>query len=150
MRRIASRLSKLASLSERQRQDLARAQLALLRAQLAVWTRPHGRLVRPDREPPAAPDEGNRGTARRLAQAVSLAARHGVFRPNCLVRSLALSRLLERDHVRGWHVRIGVRERTGQFEAHAWVELGTEVLADSAEHVASFQRLTDVRLVKPR
>jgi|SRR5688500_572407 hypothetical protein len=150
MRRIASRLSKLASLSERERQDLARAQLALLRAQLAVWTRPHGRLVRPEREPSAAPDEPTRATARRLAHAVSLASRHGVFRPNCLVRSLALSRLLERDHVPGWHVRIGVRERTGRFEAHAWVELGAEVLADSAEHVASFERLTDVRLVGAR
>jgi hypothetical protein len=150
MRRIASRLSKLVSLSERDRQDLARAQLALLRAQLAVWTRPQGRLVRQEHESQGTPDEYTRGTARRLADAVSLAARHGVFRPNCLVRSLALSRLLEREQVRGWHVRIGVRERTGGLEAHAWVELGAEVLADSAEHVASFARLTDVRLVKAR
>jgi len=150
MLRIASRLSKLVSLSDDEQRDLVRAQLALLRAQLAVWTRPHGRLVRPDREPAGVPDESAYVTARRLASAVSLASRRGVFRPNCLVRSLALSRMLERAQVPGWHVRIGVREQTGRFEAHAWVELGTEVLADSSEHVASFERLADVRLVGAR
>jgi len=150
MRRIASRLSKLVSLNEVERRDLVRAQLALLRAQLAVWTRPHGRLVRREREPSPPPDERACVTARRLAHAVSLASRRGVFRPNCLVRSLALSRMLEREQVPGWHVRIGVRERTGRFEAHAWVELGAEVLADSSEHVASFEPLADVRLVRAR
>jgi hypothetical protein len=150
MRRLASRLSKLASLSEAERRQLVRAQLALLRAQLAVWTRPHGRLVRPAREPAGLPDACASRTARRIAGAVSLVSRSGVFRPNCLVRSLALARLLEREEVPGWHVRIGVRERTGRFEAHAWVELGGEVLADSTEHVASFERLTDVRLVRAR
>jgi hypothetical protein len=148
MHRLASRLSKLVSLSEAERRDLLRAQLALLRAQLAVWTRPHGRLVRPAREPMGLPDERAYLTARRLASAVSFVARRGVFQPNCLVRSLALSRLLEQEQVPGWHVRIGVRERTGHFEAHAWVELGSEVLADSTEHVASFERLADVRLVR--
>ncbi len=150
MRRLASRLSKLVSLSEAERRELLRAQLALLRAQLAVWTRPQGRLVRREREASAAPDELARVTARKLANAVSLVSRRGVFRPNCLVRSLALSRMLERAQVPGWHVRIGVRERTGRFEAHAWVELGAEVLADSSEHVASFEPLADVRLVGAR
>jgi hypothetical protein len=150
MNRVALRLSRLASLSARERRALARAQLALLRAQLTVWTRPHGRLVRPDPGPPGVPDEHGSRTARRLANAVSLAARRGIFRPNCLVRSLALSRMLEREGVAGWRVRIGVRERTGRFEAHAWVELGTEVLADSSSYVASFERLADVRLMGAR
>jgi hypothetical protein len=43
-----------------------------------------------------------------------------------------------------------VRERTGKFEAHAWVELDGEVLADSTEHVASFEPLADVRLARVR
>ena len=150
MRRLASRLSKLASLNEAERGELVRAQLALLRAQVAVWTRPHGRLVRAAREPTGLPDERASHTARRIAGAVSLVSRRGMFRPNCLVRSLALARLLEGAQVPGWHVRIGVRERTGRFEAHAWVELGGEVLADSTEHVASFERLADVRLVGAR
>ena len=150
MRRLASRLSKLASLNEAERGELVRAQLALLRAQVAVWTRPQGRLVRAAREPAELPDERASLTARRIAGAVSLVSRRGVFRPNCLVRSLALARLLEGARVPGWHVRIGVRERTGRFEAHAWVELGGEVLADSTEHVASFERLADVRLVGAR
>ena len=150
MRRVASRLSRLVSLSERERRDLLRAQLALLRAQLAVWTRPHGKLVTPQSLPAPVPDERHRRLARRLARAVAIASRSGVFRPNCLVRSLALSRLLEGEQVPGWHLRIGVRERTGKFEAHAWVELDGEVLADSTEHVASFEPLADVRLVRVR
>jgi hypothetical protein len=151
MRHIASRLSKLASLSAAERRDLVRAQLALLRAQLAVWTRPYGRLVRPDPGAQgAATDAQAVLIARRLAAAVSLAARRGVFRPNCLVRTLALSWMLERERVTGWHVRIGVRGGAGHFEAHAWVELGPEVLADSSEHVASFERFADVQLMEAR
>ena len=150
MRRVVLRLSKLVSLSASERHDLVRAQLALLRAQLAVWTRPHGRLVGPARGVATRPDERTARRARRLADAISLVARHGAFRPNCLVRSLGLARLLEGEQVPGWHLRIGVRERTGRFEAHAWVELGAEVLADSSEHVASFEPLTDVRLVRAR
>ena len=145
-----SRLSRLASLSATERRDLLRAQLALLRAQLIVWTRAPGRLVRPDARPSVPPDERSFIAARRLAVAIAIASRRGVFRPTCLVRALALSRMLAREGVPGWRVRIGVRERTGKFEAHAWVEVGTEVLADSSQHVASFERLTDVQPVGVR
>jgi hypothetical protein len=107
-------------------------------------------LVGPARGSATRPDEDTARRARRLADAIGVVSLHGAFRPNCLVRSLALSRLLESEQIAGWHVRIGVRERTGRFEAHAWVELGTEVLADSSEHVASFQPLTDVRLMRAR
>jgi hypothetical protein len=150
MHRVASRLSRLASLSAGERRDLLRAQVALLRAQLDIWTRPQGKLVTPQHVPAAVPDERAQTAARRLARAVTHVARLGVFRPNCLVRALALSRLLERENVPGWYLRIGVRERTGRFEAHAWVELGAEVLADSSEHVASFERLADMRAVRAR
>ena len=141
MHRVASRLSKLASLSEGERRDLLRAQLALLRAQLAVWTRPQGRLVGPARGPSTLPDEYASRRARRLADAVALVSRRGAFRPNCLVRSLALSRLLEAEQVPGWHVRIGVRERTGRFEAHAWVTLNGVPVMDAVDVETAYMPL---------
>jgi hypothetical protein len=127
-----------------------RAQLALIAAQIAVWTRPQGQLVTPATTTPPTPDEGAMRASVRLARAVYLASRRGLFRPNCLVRSVALGRLLEREGVSGWRMRIGVRDRGGRFEAHAWIEIGTYVLGDSSDHVGSFERLTDVRLIEAR
>src|SRR5690348_17897709 len=45
MRSVTKLLHKLASLSPREWVDLLRAQVALLAAQVLVWTRPTGRLV---------------------------------------------------------------------------------------------------------
>ena len=149
MRRL-TRLSRRASLSAREPRELTRAQLELLRAQLSVWTRPRGRLVRPEVETDTPPGLAVKMTALRLARAISVASRRGLFRPNCLVRSIALGRMLDQAGIREWRMRIGVREQGGRFEAHSWVELGTQVLADSPEHVSSFQCLTDVRLVGAR
>lgn len=120
--------------------------MALLGAQVRVWTRPRGALVAEGdssyRTPPSAAQLRN---ARAIAYGLSRAARSGLFRPSCLVRTLALSRLLERAGIRGARVRIGVRDRDGRFEAHAWIELGGVVLGDSANRVATFSHLTDVR-----
>jgi hypothetical protein len=88
--------------------------------------------------------------AERLAVAVSRAGDYGVFRPLCLVRAVALNRLLERSGIRGSRIRIGVRMRRGRFGAHAWVEYGGRVIGDIPEHVESFAELADVRLLDPR
>ncbi|MGQ0715660.1 MAG: lasso peptide biosynthesis B2 protein [Gemmatimonadaceae bacterium] len=142
------RLSKLVALSARHRHELVRAQLALLRAQLAVWMRPRGHLVQLDAGSTAHPDDAAVRTATRVASAVSVVARGGVFRPSCLVRSVALASLLDRNGIPGWRIRIGVRGSARTFEAHAWVELGDVVLGDSPDHTDSFERLADVRLVE--
>lgn len=151
MSRVTRLLHKLAELSPREWGELGQAQLALLAAQVLVWTRPTGRLVSSAgsgssrREAPPAPAALAR--AHRLGLAVSRAGDYGVFRPLCLVRAVALNRLLERHGIHGSRIRIGVRMHKGRFGAHAWVEYGGCVVGDSTAHVASFAELTDVQLV---
>ncbi len=88
--------------------------------------------------------------AEALALAVGRAAEFGVFRPLCLVRAVALNRVLERHGITGSRVRVGVRMRNGRFAAHAWVEYGDRVLGDNEAHVGSFVELSEVRLVDAR
>lgn len=140
---------KLTGLSPAELVELLRAQVALLSAQLLVWTRPVGRFVThssTDAEPDivGAVEPG----AARIALAVSRAAAYGVFRPLCLVRAVALNRMLDARGFRGSRVRIGVRRERGQFAAHAWVEYKHQVLGDVERHVNTFAPLTDVQLLR--
>lgn len=147
-------LRKLARLSRTEWIELFQAQAALLWAQLLVWTRPTGQLV--DRSTPTAsaaaaePATELDPRAYRLALAVSRAAEHGVFRPLCLVRAVALNRMLEARDIRGSRIRIGVKRTDGHFIAHAWVEWGTIVLGDMDAHVNRFTQLADVHLIDSR
>lgn len=153
MNRVTNILHKLVRLRPREWVELLQAQAALVGAQVLVWTRPTGHLVS-SRGAPRADEATAAGTiapldprAPRLALAVSRAGDHGIFRPQCLVRAVALNRMLERRGIRGSRIRIGVRMRRGRFGAHAWVEYGGRVIGDSEAHVASFAELTDVRIV---
>lgn len=155
--------------------EAGQAQIALLRALARVRTRPIGTLVAPfsgrqvsggapegSVTPSASSvDEGNvrRAAIRRLELAVARAARRGLFRPTCLVRSLALADLLARHGVAGAEIRIGVRQpcvagtstltSLAQLEAHAWVELDGMVLGDDYRRAYSFTPLGGVRVVQP-
>ena len=75
--------------------------------------------------------------ARMVTRAEESAARHLFFRPNCLVQSLALLRMLRRRGIDA-ELRLGARNRTGKFEAHAWVTLGSVALNDATETGAAF------------
>ena len=135
---------KVATLSPRDWRELAQAQWALLVARGIVRSRPVGALASPA-SVAAQPVKSERmPEARRLAIAVLRAARYGVFRPQCLVRSVALSRMLETRGIRGAVVRVGVRRTSTEFLAHAWVELGGETLGDADEHVGSFVPVTNL------
>ena len=160
---------KLATLSFTEWRYLVQAQLALLWAQALVWVRPLGRLVdsapaggtsaangtpRGD-ETPGRPALGERAgvppldpTARQLALSIRRAAAYGVFRPLCLVRSVALSRMLEGHGFHGSRIRVGVQWVNGRFAAHAWVEYDGHVLGDDVEHVSRFADLSEVRVLK--
>jgi hypothetical protein len=98
----------------------------------------------------ASPNAAVLSRAEALALAVGRAAEFGVFRPLCLVRAVALNRVLERHGIKGSRVRVGVRMRNGRFAAHAWVEYGDRVLGDNEAHVGSFVELSEVRLVDAR
>ena len=129
--------------------DAAVAQLWLGCAQVLVWIVPRGRLV-----PTADFASGMHfvtcssvGNALRVARAIDRASRHGFTRPQCLVRAIALQRMLEGRKIVGSVVRIGVRrDQAGTINAHAWVELNGLVLGDRTDHTATFAPLTDVRM----
>ena len=134
---------KFLSLSARDWAELVRAQWELLVAQGMVRNRPIGALATPASQ--AVPADPTRlPEAKRMALAVVRAARFGVFRPQCLARSVALSRMLEQRGITGALVRVGVRRRNGEFLAHAWVELAGETLGDADDHVGSFVPLTNL------
>ena len=141
---------KLFSVSPTEGWNLVRAQLSLLHARFLLSTRETGQLVSPHDGVTVASDAARLPDARALALAIRRASAFGVIRPTCLVQSMALVRLLERDGLHGGRIRIGVRDRQGKVEAHAWVEFGGEVIGDFGEHVATFTELTDVRLLGTR
>jgi hypothetical protein len=69
-----------------------------------------------------------------IARMQAAAARNLFFRTNCLVQSLVLWWLLRRRGIDA-ALRIGARKDSDRFEAHAWIELDSQVLNDaSAEH----------------
>ena len=140
MRAWLLRVRRLAALPPAERRDLARAQAALVAAQLRVWTRPAGRLIRrgaaglPVRG--ATPAQAERAV--QLARAVDRAAGAGLFRPACLVRALALHRLLGRAGVDGGRIRIGVRPEGPRLRAHAWVEVHGAALGEDGRRARGF------------
>jgi hypothetical protein len=138
------RLSKLVGLNAVELLQLARAQWLLLWVHLLLRVVPRGQLLRPEGWPELAgrPGEEVEASARRLALAIERAAEHGIFRPTCLVRAVALQRWLQSRGIRGGRVRVGVRLRGGEFAAHAWVELGELVLGDAEWHVRGFTPLS--------
>lgn len=126
--------------------DLARAQLALARAQWRLRSRPIGTLA--IRESVRAEHvRGDPARAREIARALEWTAEYGVLRPYCLVRALALRDLLTAEGIEGASIRVGVRRRDGKFEAHAWVRWGDAILGDRDELVAQFTEVDDLRVL---
>ena len=123
--------------------DLARAQIALARSQWRLRREPIGRLA--IREV-VGPDEvrGDAARALELAVAVERVAEFGVLRPFCLVRAMALRDLLLAAGIEGASIRVGVRRREGQFEAHAWVRWGDMLLGDRPEFITQFTEVDDL------
>ena len=128
---------------------IAEAQLALLRCEFVRWRRPVGQLL--GIGPTPAMQETSASAARtavRISWAVTRAARYGVFRPQCLVRALAVQTMLQRRGIESSQLRIGVRLQKREFQAHAWVELNGLVLGDTVQHIQTFTPATDLRLVQ--
>lgn len=79
-----------------------------------------------------SPDPTDLEAARRLAQLVSIAGRHGPVKASCLRQSLFVYGWLRR---RGLDpcLQLGLKPSEGLIQAHAWVELaGQHLLADDA------------------
>lgn len=139
------RLAKLFRLGGGELVELVVAQVLLLWVRLLVAIMPRGRLVGLQAPTGASvPGDGDHARAQRLALAVGRAAEHGIFRPTCLVRAVALIRLLRWHGITSARLRIGVRMREGTLMAHAWVELGGEVLGDSESKIRVFTPMAGV------
>ncbi len=78
--------------------------------------------------------------ARTRARWTYVASRHHFVRARCLHRSLALHRQLRRLGLPS-RVRLGVRKENGELLAHAWVELGDQVVNDDSAVVSTFTPL---------
>ena len=148
-------LRRLARLSAREWLDLAEAQLELLVAQYIVATRRTGQLVSRAALDPFGDDHAALAAVphadprpEQLALAIGRAAEHGVFRPLCLVRAVALKRMLDRHGYDGGIVKIGVRMNRGRFAAHAWVAYGSQILGDQEWHVKSFSELDEISVME--
>jgi hypothetical protein len=143
------KIRRLGSLGWSEWRDLVRAQVALLQAQWRVRRAPTGTLVKREASDPSA-GTGDVARARALALAVSRAAEHGIFRPFCLVRAVALQALLDAHGIRGSVVRVGVRRQNARFAAHAWIVWRDEILGDIPEHVAGFTEVDDLSVLAHR
>lgn len=145
--RIAALASAIRDARWPELKDVIEAQFALVRAQGVLMMQPRGAFsVAPELADAESATADERLLSERLARAVLRAARYGVFRPRCLARAIALSRLMSAHGITGHAIRIGVSRDGGKFVAHAWVERGTLVFGDSVVHTRGFAPLTNVRI----
>ncbi len=153
MAQARSRVGALARLPALSARDLAwvgRAQWYLLGARLSLLLTPRGRLLAavPAAEAGKAPGGDAMARSRRVALAVDRAAQYGLFSPTCLVRAIALERMLTREGVAGAVVRIGARQRAARPEMHAWIEVGGVVIGERPEVAGAFTPLHDFTAVR--
>lgn len=142
-------LSKLRKLTPARAFAIVRAQMALVAAGRLVKTKPLGELVAVSESKSAAPRKEDPELSAHLAWSVVQAARYGFYRPSCLVRSVAIQRLLDQHDLDTGQIKIGVRwDGDDGFLAHAWVEQDGRILGDRWVHVRQFDPVTDMRLVK--
>ena len=141
-------LAKLVTLGPRGWVLLVRAKLALVAAKRDVSRRPQGELVGQGKTAPnvTAPLD-RRADAERVAIAVRQVAAYSLLQPTCLVRSLAISKLLIASGIEGGQIRVGVALRGDRFVAHAWVEYGGAVIGDDEDVARRFATFDDLRVV---
>jgi hypothetical protein len=137
-------LHRLRRLTGREWRDLLRAKATLIYVQILVRILPRGRMIGKSHQTPlpdGAPATHLPHRIRELAIAVSRAARHGLLRPSCLVRAIALHRLIEAHGYAGSRVRVGVHWSGNRFDAHAWVDYMGIIVGDDPLHVARFEEI---------
>lgn len=137
-------IRRLLTLPGREWRDLIAAQYSLLRAEWRMRRRPSGALLSRWTSTAVAPAPTAPGELKRaleIGRAVRRVAFHALPRSQCLVRSLAICEMLEKEGIHGAIVRVGVQPRDATLAAHAWVELGGAIIGDTAEHVGNFDLL---------
>jgi len=140
-------LRAFSKLPYREQKDVLLAQIALVQAVLSVRLRKRGALVsvaKPLGSPPVEPHPEALNRAREIGRAVRRVALNGPLHFSCLERAIATRKLMEREHMFGAQVRVGIQLRDGKFAAHAWVEFAGARLIHTEAEVADFDELTDL------
>ena len=138
---MGHRLQRWRALDWRQRLRLVGCSLglALVHASLALagYARTRAMIERFSNHPyPRAATAAERADARDLARMAAIAGHHGAIEATCLRRSLLLLGLLRRRGLRPV-LHLGMKEREGPFQAHAWIELeGSPLLPGDTGHRA--------------
>jgi hypothetical protein len=109
-----------------------RAGLALARARLF----PAGEMRKLDKRLRKRPRCGEEKVLRLTGKWFAVLERVGI-RPSCLVRSLALARVL-REEGYDAHLVFGVRSDNGEMEGHCWVAVGGRPVSEKPN---SFEEL---------
>jgi len=136
MKRHARLLAKLLRTASPDRWLLIRAWLLLGIARLAVKVVPFSRLARrlgvPRTESPVEIPPHQMDEARRTRWAVSTAARHTMWRSNCLSQAIAAKYLLHGSGIDST-LYLGASFEAGiRLEAHAWLRCGSIYVAGEA------------------
>lgn len=83
--------------------------------------------------------------AQNIAKLVSITARHGIFKANCLKQVLVLWFLLNRQNIPST-LHIGIKKKdTNQLDAHAWLECAGTPLIDSKDTLQQFSSIHSSR-----
>ena len=128
---------------------LAQAQWTLLATQWRVWSRPTGALLQSTASRSTTPAADDLQLATALGRLSSLASTYGLFRPSCLVRSLALQKTLDAHGLEGSVVRVGVRSVDDRkMAAHAWLEYGPLTIGESRTGTRAYVELAAVRWIE--
>jgi hypothetical protein len=93
---------------------------------------------------PSGLPDGDVGEVRRIAAAVDAGLGLLPVSATCLRRSMTLLRELHRVGL-GATLHLGVRPGSGAVEAHAWVQIGDEVVNDDPAVVATYVPLSTSR-----
>jgi hypothetical protein len=134
-------------LSRQERADLIAAVRAVVSAKRLMRKQPLGKLVSVI-EPAEGARPVDREAAKRVSEAVHRVSRNVPFEAACLVRSLAIQRMLVERGLDPGNIKIGVHWSDDGFEAHAWVEQGDKIIGDTRAYVSRFTPVTDVTTVK--
>jgi hypothetical protein len=78
--------------------------------------------------------------AERIALLANIAGRRGVLTATCLRQAMLVQWWLRREGLDA-RLKIGTRLQAGQFDAHAWVELKDQALAQDGHYHQPFDQL---------
>lgn len=125
---------KFCNLPSKDRRLLVEAALLAMATRIGLWTLPFRRLASLVQQVPGMKRRMGKPAppAMRFQWAVQVAS-HFIPGSSCLSRALTLQGLLAR-YGRAADLRIGVsKPRASSIEAHAWIEMGGQVLLEGSE-----------------